>query len=270
MHFLGGLGAAVEERLPRTQGRTLSDRLMTLAQDGFVEPLILHGHGHLVDARQVLALHDAVEIDVAEVGHLLANALVEVLLRAKDEHVGLDTDALELLHAVLRGLRLQLTRCVQVGHVGQVDVDGAVAQLPFHLADRLHERRTLDVADRTANLGDDEVVVIFLAKLLDVALDLVRDVRYDLDGLAQIVAAALLVDDALVDAARRHGVGLGGLDAGEPLIVSQVKVRFHTIDRHIALAMLIGVQRSRVDIDVGIELLNGDVIAPCLEQLADR
>ena len=51
------------------------------------------------------------------------------------------------------------------------------------------------------DLGDDVVVLAGFAKDLDVALDLVGDMRYDLHRLAKIVATALLVDDALENAA---------------------------------------------------------------------
>ena len=32
--------------------------------------------------------------------------------------------------------------------------------------------------------------------------------------------------------------------------------------------MLIGIERAGVDIDVGVKLLNGDSITPCLQQFA--
>ena len=37
----------------------------------------------------------------------------------------------------------------------------------------------------------------------------------------------------------------------------------------IAFAMLVGVQRAWVDIDVGVELLNRDAVATCLEELTE-
>ena len=73
-----------------------------------------------------------------------------------------------------------------------------------HLADRLEERERLDVADRPAHLDDDDVRASVARDPLDPLLDLVRDVRDDLDGAAEVVAAPLLRDDRLVDAAGRH------------------------------------------------------------------
>ena len=71
-----------------------------------------------------------------------------------------------------------------------------------HLADGLQERQRLDVADRAADLHDDHVRAPVAGDPPDALLDLVGDVGDDLDRAAEVVAAALLGDDRLVDAAR--------------------------------------------------------------------
>ena len=68
------------------------------------------------------------------------------------------------------------------------------------LADRLEERQALDVADRAADLAEHEIDLV-LADVEEV-LDLVGDVRDDLDRLAEVVAAALLLEHVGIDAAR--------------------------------------------------------------------
>ena len=72
-------------------------------------------------------------------------------------------------------------------------------QLVAELADRLEERQALDVADGAADLHQHEVEV--LVAVADELLDGVGDVRDHLDGGAEIVAAPLLGEDVLVDAA---------------------------------------------------------------------
>ena len=71
----------------------------------------------------------------------------------------------------------------------------------------------------------------------------------------------LTIDDSLVDATCRNRIITGGMNACKTLIVAQVEVSLHTIDGHVALAVLIGVQRSWVDVDIGVEFLNGDLKA---------
>ena len=81
--------------------------------------------------------------------------------------------------------------------------------LVAELADRLDERQDFDVADRAADLAEDEIAIL-LDIGADELLDRVGDVRDDLDGGAEIVAAPLALDDALIDAARGDVVATGG------------------------------------------------------------
>ena len=102
------------------------------------------------------------------------------------------------------GLVFSSPGMADVGHEREVDVHAAApADVDRELADRLQERQRLDVADGAADLGDDDVDVLALAHELDAVLDLVGDVRNDLDGAAEVVAAALLADHRVVDRARR-------------------------------------------------------------------
>ena len=61
------------------------------------------------------------------------------------------------------------------------------------LADRLDEGLALDIAGRAADLGYDDVGVRLLADAVNKFFYLVRDVRDDLHGLAEVFAAALLI-----------------------------------------------------------------------------
>ena len=268
VHLIGGVVAPLQEVAPGAERWFLADFHAELAQYGGVEALVEHVHRHFIDGRQVFALHHAVKVYVAEGGDFLQYGVAEVFLRAQHEHVGLYADALQLLHGVLRGLGLQLSGCLEVGNVGEVDAHGVLAHLPFHLPDGLEEGHALYVADGSAYLGDDEVIVVFLAEELHVALYLVRYVWHHLYGLAQVVAAALLVYHGLVYPACGQRVCLCGLYACETLVVAEVKVGFHAVYGHIALSVLIGVERARVYVYVRVELLDGDVVASCLEQLA--
>ena len=69
----------------------------------------------------------------------------------------------------------------------------AARQIVAELADRLEERKALDVADRAADLAEHEIET-FVA-VADEILDRIGDVRDDLHRRAEIVAAALLGDE---------------------------------------------------------------------------
>ena len=89
-----------------------------------------------------------------------------------------------------------LARGLEIRHKGNVDIQAVVgAYLLPHLTYSLNEGLRFDIAYGAADLRDDDVRVGLFADVIDKALDLVGYVRYDLHGLAQILAPALLADD---------------------------------------------------------------------------
>jgi hypothetical protein len=139
--------------------------------------------------------------------------------------------------------------------------------LEAELPDRLQERQRLDVADGAADLDDLDVHA--LADAADALLDLVGDVRDDLDGAAEVVAAALLGDDVLVDLAAGEVVLARGLGGGETLVVAEVEIGLDPVLRDVDLAVLERAHGARVDVEVRVELLQGHGEAARLEQPAD-
>jgi hypothetical protein len=100
-------------------------------------------------------------------------------------------------------------------------------------------------------------------------LDLVRDVRDDLYRRAQIVAAPLLRDDALVDSPGREIAVAPGCGTHEAFIVAEVQVGLSAVRRHEHFAMLKGAHGARIHIDVGVQLNHADLEAPRLENGAE-
>ena len=139
------------------------------------------------------------------------------------------------------------------GHVHEADVLAAdvVAQLP----DRLEERQRLDVADRPADLDDDDLGVRAGRRLADARLDLVGDVRDHLHGGAEEVAAPLLLDDRVVDRAGGHVGDARQVLVGEALVVPEVEVGLGPVLGDVDLAVLERAHRARVDVEVGVALL---------------
>ena len=260
-HLLAGTLEFAQEFVPLVEVGLAVAGEPRLLEDDVVETLLVHLEGHLIDGGHVQALYHGVGADVAELGHLLEHGGGQLVLGAQHQDVGLDAFLLEQFHAVLGGLGLEFLGSADVGDIGEVHTDAAAPQFPSQLPDGLDEGQCLDIAHGATNLGDDEVILAGGAQQLDVALDFVGDMGDDLHRLAQVVAAAFLVNDALVDASRGHIVGSGGLDVGEALVVPQVQVSLMAIDGDVALAVLVGVQRARVDVDVGVKLLAGDTIA---------
>ena len=225
---------------------------------------------HLVDVVDVARRDHGVLVDRAEQRDLLADVAVEPLLGAAEDRVRLDADAPKLVHRVLGRLRLQLARVADVGHEREVHEHAALRpELRVELADRLEERKRLDVADRAADLGQDEVDRLRLGDDQDALLDLVRDVRDHLDRCAEVVAAALAADHRVVDGAGRHVGRARGVLVGEALVVAQVEVGLGAVLGDEDLAVLERAHRPGIDVDVWIELLEGDPVAARDEKAAD-
>ena len=146
--------------------------------------------------------------------------------------------------------------------------DVAARQIVAELADRLEERQALDVADRAADLDQHEIDA--LVALEDEFLDGVGDVRDHLHRRAEIVAAPLLGDDLLIDAAGGDVVLPVGAAPGEALVVAEVEIGLRPVvgDEH--LAVLGRAHRARVDVEIGIELAQADRIAARLQQRAEE
>ena len=131
------------------------------------------------------------------------------------------------------------------------------------LARRLEERQRLDVADGAADLGDDDVRGVRppVASGPHPRHDLVGDVRDDLDRVAEVLAAALLGDDVVVDLAGGDVGAADEVDVEEALVVPDVEVGLGPVVGHEHLAVLERVHRPGVDVDVGVELLHRDAQA---------
>src|SRR5439155_27132950 len=127
-----------------------------------------------------------------------------------------------------------------------------------------------DVADRAPDLRDHDIEVLRLGDQLDALLDLVRDVRDDLNRAAQEVAAAFLADHRVIDGPRGHVGRARGVLVGEPLVVTQVEVGLRAVLGHEYLTVLERAHRAGVDVYVGIELLDLDAQPPAHQEPADR
>ena len=86
---------------------------------------------------------------------------------------------------------------------------------------------------------------LFVGDLADAGLDLVGDVGDELDGLAEVVAAALLADDGVEDLAGGQVVDAGEDAGGEALVVAEVEVGLGAVVEHVDLAVLVGRHGAR-------------------------
>src|SRR5208337_2022839 len=195
------------------------------------DTFLLHLHGERVGVRRGCSGYDRTLGEIAECRDLALGACTDRVLAPADNDLRVEAQLPQGLDRVLGGLGLHVPHRVlrDQGHMDQDIIVGR--KFSPHLADRLEERHALDVANGTsyfdqADVRSCPVRELLFCRLPDTGLDLVGDMGDDLDGLAQEVAAALLVDDRAVYLAGGDVVGGGELDVEETLVVAEIKVYF--------------------------------------------
>ena len=269
----GGVVDPLEQPVPLRPVNVAEGQAQALDEEG-VQALAVQCGRDLVDAGGVRALDDGLAVHVAHERHLALDALGQGAVRAQDERVGRDADRAQGRHRVLRRLGLELVGRRQEGderHMHEGDV--LPAQVGAHLPRRLEEGLGLDVAHGPADLRDDDIRRVPLRVRLRLGahdpLDLIGDMGDDLDGVAQVLSAALLGDDAGVDLARGRVRGAGQTDVEEALVVADVEIRLSPILSDEDLAVLEGVHRPGIDVDIRVELLHRHADAPRPQEPAE-
>ena len=186
--------------------------------DDLVEHLFVQHGRNLVDRIGIETLDHRLALHIAEKADLRLLVFRNMAIRAAQQNIGLDTDFAQFLDGMLRRLGLQFTGRRNVGQQGEVHVTSVTAPfLQAHLTDRFKERQRLDVADGTADFDDGHIGAFRTAP--DMRLDLVGNVRDNLNGLAKILAAPLLLDHRLVNLTGSEVVALAHPGAGKALVM---------------------------------------------------
>ena len=153
-----------------------------------------------------------------------------------------------------------LAGAFEVRHKCDVNEKGVfLTDLERNLTNGFEKRLAFDIACRAADLGDDDVCIRLVADAVNEVLDLVRDVRDDLNGLAKVLAAAFLVEDVPVDLAGREVGEFIQVFVDEALVVTKVKVGLCAVLGHVNFAVLVRAHGARVHVDVRVKLLCGDL-----------
>ena len=202
--------------------------------------------------------------------NLLAHVIWDRVIGAEDDHVRLNAAAAQLLHRVLRWLCLQLTSCCKLWEEGDVNVERISAtNVLLELTNRFDEGQRLDVTHRSPNFNDYDIDII-ASEPKDSLLDLVGDVRDHLHGATEIVAAALSCDHGGVDATGRDVRRLGEVHINEAFVVTKVEIRLCAVIGDVDLAVLVRRHGAWVDVEIRIELDDGDAQATRFKEEANR
>ena len=242
---------------------------LQLTQCNGVQALLLHQLGHLINTLGSKVLDNSIGVHVAEHGHLFAHLLGDRLFAAAHDNIRRNTNAAQLLNAVLGGLSFELTSCRNVGHQGYMNVQNIVfAHFLLNLANSLEEGQAFDIANSTADFGNNNIGIILLANHKNSFLNRVSNMGNNLHRAAQIVTTTLLIDYTLVNLARGSIGVFGQVNIDKALIMTQIQVGFSAIISNKNLAMLIRAHRARVDIDIRVKFLDSYLVATTFQKTA--
>src|SRR6266508_3754377 len=266
-HGDGDLVLRVLERLeqlfPRPEFGGLGDDAELVADD-LVEHLLVQHPGNPVNRVRIPDRDDGVGLNVGKQRDLFLFFFGNGPVRAAQERIGLDADPAQLFHRVLSGLGLDLACALDERHERQVDIAGVVrTELKPHLPHRFEEGQRLDVPDRAADLDDRHFGFARAAR--DERLDLVGDMRDHLHGAAEVVAAALFFYHRIVDLAGGEVVVAVHPGRLETLVVAQIEVGLGAVFGNEHLPVLEGAHGAGIDVDVRVELEEGDFDAARFE-----
>ena len=137
------------------------------------------------------------------------------------------------------------------------------ADFMLKLTDGLQERLAFDIADRAADF-DDGNSCLFIRKIpVKTALDLIGDMRDNLNGSAAVITTALFLKNGPVYFTRCNVGIFIQIFIDEPFVMSEIQVGFRAVLRNKDFTVLNRIHRTRVDIDIRVKFLHGHFITAC-------
>lgn len=222
-----------------------------------------------VDRIGIYRFKDRVGRDAAKEADLLPEIRPHWILRTADDDVGLYADTAQLVNAVLSRFGLELSRGRYIWNERNVAVKNILpADTPRKLTYRLKIWKSLNIAYRAADLGNDDIITG--ADMLDPVLYFIRDMRYDLHCCAVIASRAFALYYGGINLAGGTAVLSQDRLVYETLIMPEVKIRLRAVTGHKDLSMLEWAHRPRIDVDIGIHLYDAHPVTAALQQYTER
>ena len=237
-------------------------------QGNAVQSFFLEQERHFVNALGGKVVNDCIRFHVAEEGDFPFHIVRQFFHCAAYDNVRLNADGAQFLDGVLGGLGFQFICRFDIGHQGDMDIEHIVPvrYVLLYLADGFQEGQGFDVPYGAADFSDYDVGVVVSAYPEYPVFDFIGNMGNNLDGRAQVFTFSFLIDDGLVYFAGGDVGGFGQVLINESFIVAQVQVCFRTVVGDEDFAVLVGAHGARVNIDVGIEFLDGNLVSSVLQK----
>ena len=137
-------------------------------------------------------------------------------------------------------------------------------KFPTYLAHSFYVRQGLNITNGSANFCNYNIILTGFTEHEHAVFYLIGNVRNYLDSFTQKSTFALFINNGLVNSTGGYIVSLRGGDIQKTFVVPKVQIGFGTVFSYITFAMLVRVKRAGVNIDIGVEFLNGYSVTSCL------
>ncbi len=144
-----------------------------------------------------------------------------------------------------------------------------MSHLMLKLPNRFQKRLAFDIADCAADLDDRNLRFVGRIVAEKAALNLICNMRDDLNCTSAVVAAAFFLKNCPVNLTSRNVRIFIQAFINKTLIMSQVEIRLRSVVRDEHFAVLDRVHRAGIDIDIGVKLLHGNFVASGLQKTAE-
>src|SRR3989344_733891 len=271
MHFaLGGMDAP-DRALPFFQSAIRSFHFQTeLLAQNIAQMIFFEIERHIIDALHIRRTDDVFLAHAAEHGDLLLAFLIQRAIGAGHDDIRLDTGAVERPHRVLGRLRLHLAHFRRRGDIAHHHRDDIFRVLDLHHTHRFEKQDVLVFPDGPADLYDSHIGLVLFLRPPNARDDRERDMRHHLDAFSLILEIALFLDDRLVHQPGGHIIVAIELDIQEALVIAHILIGFRPVFQYEDLAVFRRVHRTRIHVDIRIDLERCHGQAARLQDLADR
>ena len=144
------------------------------------------------------------------------------------------------------------------------------SKIPSELSCSFEERHGFHVSDRTTQFHDSDIRTALPRDGCYPPLDLICDVRYYLHRLPKVVPVPLVLDDRPVHLTCGDVMVAVQIDIQESLIITEIEIHLSPIIENEHLTMLIWIHRTRIYVEIRIDLDHRYVKTTCLQQTSDR
>ena len=264
--FLSRMAQVVDHLCPVFQIWFRAVQMEAFAYD-LSQMLLLHCERRLIKILHVKILKNMTCRQIAEQGNLIFHRCAQRIFGTAYDDVRLNSHSLKFLDAGLGRFRLHLLRCSQIRDQGNMDQDHIFPALfMLELADRLQERLAFDVADSPADFYDSDFCVFCSRIAVEAALDLVGDVRNDLNSASPKISPPFLLQDRPVDLSSGYVGILRQTFVNKSFIMPQIQIGLCSVVCDKYFSVLYRVHGSGIDVDIGIKFLHGDGISAGLQE----